>query len=179
MPHQNNQIPEDELLVKAIKEGDHDSFKRLYFKYFDQLIRFALYRTHSMDFSRETVQELFSRIWIKKHLLNPQKSVKAYLYKALGNLIINETSRHSFKNISIEDLKQSISASVESDRDLMIDIQAVIDRFPDKIKNVYLLCRLEGFKYKEIAEILNISEKAVEKRMSKAISILRKNFSGK
>ena len=179
MPQENSSTPSDDLLVKEIKNGDSDSFKKLYFKYFSHLIRFALYRTHSMDISREAVQELFSRIWIKRNLLNPEKPVKAYLYKSLNNLIINNKKLHSSRNISLDELSRNIKDSGTGDPELKIDILNAISRLPEKIKSVYLLSRLEGLKYNEIAEICKISEKAVEKRMSKAMDILRKIFSEK
>ncbi len=176
MPRDNNHISSDEETVRAIVNGDADSFKQFYIKYFPCLIRYALYHTHSMDLSREMVQELFSRIWIKRNLLNPQKSVKAYMYKSLHNIIINERMLHSSRNISLENMKRADSGNT-ADIDLKIDIMKALNSLPEKIKTVYLLNRSEGFKYGEIAEICNISEKAVEKRMSKAISLLKKKFS--
>ena len=176
MPQDNDHISSDESLVKAIVNGDAESFKQFYFKYFPSLIRYALYHTHSMDLSCEMVQELFTRIWIKRNLLNPQKSVKAYIYKALHNIIINEKMLHSSRNISLENLKRDRDSGDNADIDLKIDAAEALNSLPEKIKTVYLLNRSEGFKYREIAEICNISEKAVEKRMSKAISILKKKF---
>ena len=175
MPKDNNHISPDEPLIKAIKNNDTDSFKQLYLKYFPQLIRYALYYTHSMDLSREMVQELFTRIWMKRHLLNPQKSVKAYLFKTLHNIIINEKALHSSRNISLDEIKETDSQD-ETDIELRIDIKNAIDSMPEKLKTAYLLSRMEGLKYNEIAQICEISEKAVEKRMSKAINILRKKF---
>ncbi len=179
MPLENSNIPDDKFLVIEIKKGDANSFKKLYVKYFPQLIRFALYRTHSMNSSREAVQDLFTRIWIKRHLLNPDKSVKAYLYKSLNNLIINNKKLHSSGNISLDQINRNIKTSGPEDNELKLDIRTAIDKLPEKIKTVFLLSRSEGLKYNEIAEICNISEKAVEKRMSKAISIFRKIFSEK
>ena len=179
MPKDNNHISPDEPLIKAIINNDTDSFKQFYLKYFPLLLRYALYHTHSMDLSREMVQELFVRIWIKRHFLNPQKSVKAYLFKSLHNIIINKRALHSSRNISLDEIKKNSNSQGESDMELKIDIKAALDNMPEKLKIVYLLSRVEGFKYNEIAQICEISEKAVEKRMSKAVNILRKKFLGK
>lgn len=176
---ESNYIGEDESLVKEIKDGDKDSFKELYNKYFHPLLRFALYRTNSMDLSEEAVQELFSRIWLKKELLDPGKPVKAYLYKSLSNIIINKNKLLSSKNISLEDKKIIITPSSGEDREFAMDIKDAVDNMPDKIKDVFLLSRVEGYMYCEIAEICGISEKAVEKRMSKAFKILRKRLTEK
>ena len=57
-----------------------------------------------------------------------------------------------------------------------IDLFTAIDNLPEKLKTVFMLSRIESFKYSEIAEICNISIKAVEKRMTKALKILRKKI---
>jgi len=177
MPNSNIDTPTDKELVKAIRENDPAAFKELYYRYFKSLIRFAWYRIHSMDTARDLVQELFSRIWIKRNWLNPDKSIKAYLYKSLNNLIINHTKLHSSQVKSLESIKEK--SSNDNDLNIKIDIQNALDRLPEKLKIVYTLNRFEGYKYSEIAEICNVSIKAVEKRMSQAFNILRKTFSKK
>jgi RNA polymerase sigma-70 factor (ECF subfamily) len=163
----------DNDLSAAIKSGDKNAFRKLYYKYFEKLYSFAWYRTYSEEASRDFVQELFTILWTNRKNLDTKKSIKAYLYKVLGNLIIDESRLHSSQNISLENIE---SAAKKDDMDLNIDIQNAINSLPQKLKEVYLLSRLDGFKYFEIAEILGISIKAVEKRISKAFYILRKTF---
>ena len=55
-------------------------------------------------------------------------------------------------------------------------MRTAIQKLPDKLKTVFILSRIEGYKYNEIAEICGISIKAVEKRMSKTFNILRKTL---
>jgi len=177
MANQNyNDLP-DEQIVKAIINNDHSAFKNLYYKYYPVLIRFAWYRLHAADTAKELVQELFFRIWIKRHNLNPDKSIKAYLYKSLNNLIINHSKLGFSQTMSIEDIKnQSAFDDEENKQELRIDIEREINKLPDKVKTVYILSRIKGYKYNEIAAICNISIKAVEKRMSRALNILRRIF---
>jgi RNA polymerase sigma-19 factor, ECF subfamily len=176
MVQQDFNLQSDEQLVKAIGNSDHEAFKKLYYKYFPLLIRFAWYRLHSIDISRDLIQEVFTRIWNKRHNLNPDKSIKAYLYKSLNNLIINFQKLSSSKNKSIEDLRGEQNLKEQIDLDMKIDVQAAVQNLPEKIKTVFILSRIEGYKYNEIAGICNISVKAVEKRMSKAFNLLREIF---
>ena len=177
MKQQNDIDISDEEIVKAVINNDHSAFKCLYYRYFPMLIRFAWYRLHSADMAKELVQELFYRIWIKRNNLNPDKSIKAYLYKSLNNLIINHSKLSSSKTISLDDIKRKkFYADEENKLELRIDIEEGIKKLPDKIKTVYLLSRIEGYKYDEIADICGISIKAVEKRMSRALNILRRIF---
>jgi RNA polymerase sigma-70 factor (ECF subfamily) len=175
MVQQNYSNIPDEQIVKAIIDNDHSAFKNLYYKYFPALIRFAWYRLHSVDHAKELIQELFFRIWVNRRNLKPDKSIKAYLYKSLNNLIINYSKLSSTKTVSIEDLTTTISfPDHENKQDVRIDLEREIAKLPEKIKTVFILSRAEGYKYGEIAEICGISKKAVEKRMSKAFNILRK-----
>ena len=177
MSNLNNSERTDKELAEAIIQNDPDAFKQLYCRYFQLLIRFAWYRLHSMETARDLVQELFSRIWIKRNWINPDKSIKAYLYKSLNNLIINHSKLHSSQTKSIENINEEKVPADEIEIESKIDFQNAIDRLPEKLKIVYTLNRYEGYKYSEIAEICNISVKAVEKRMSQAFEILRKTLS--
>ena len=165
----------DEELVEAIKENDHDAFKILYYRYFQKLIRFAYYRLRSIETARDLIQELFFRVWTGRERLNPQKSIQAYLYRSLNNLVINYRKLSSSQTSSLTDLDER-KIKVAEQQENTIDIQNAIERLPEKLKNVFILSRLEGYKYSEIAEICNISVKAVEKRMTKVFVLLRKEF---
>jgi len=168
----------DRDFIQAIINDDVSAFKKLYCYYFPKLTRFAWYRTFSMEISKDLVQELFCNLWAIRKKLNPNKSLNAYLYKSINNLIINYYKRHSTNNILIEEIKEnalSQSPNIES----ILDIKTAILQLPEKIKIVFLLSRYDGMSYEEIADICDISKKAVEKRMGKAFKILRKTFSKK
>lgn len=132
-----------------------------------------------MEFARDFVQEVFTQIWIKRNTLNPKKSIKSYLYKSLSNLIINHYKSHSSRTISFEDVKTEMKSGDDFNLELSFDLRNAINQLPEKLKSVFMLSRYEGFKYSEIAEICNISVKAVEKRMSQALAKLRDTFSEK
>jgi len=179
MPHSNYSGFSDEELVKAILKNDQNAFKNFYYKYYNALIRFAWFRVHSMETSQDLVQETFFRVWIKRSSLDPQKSIKAYLYKTLTNLIINHLKLSSSMTTSLESIRHEDRINDEHVIELKLDLENALNKLPEKLKTVYLLSRLDGYKYAEIAEICNISIKAVEKRISKAFTLLRKIFTNK
>lgn len=171
----NNQISDQDLVI-AIKQHNQTAFKELYYRYFKNLIRFAWYRLHNTEASRDLVQEVFYKIWSNREHLDPSKSIKAYLYKILGNMIINQIALSSSNTVSLEAIKEEDRSDNQKNIDLMIDIRNAIENLPDKLRQVYTLSRIEGFKYDEIAEICGISVKAVEKRMTQTFVRLRKIF---
>lgn len=172
MHGQNNNLKPDEFLVQSIKENDTAAFKILYYKYYNQLFRYAYYRLYSTETASDLLQDLFTRVWKNRKLLNPNKSIKAYLYKSLTNLIINHSKLKSSQNISYNTMKEDTTEH-RLDIDTEIDIQNALNKLPEKLKTVFVLSRVEGFKYNEIAEVCSISIKAVEKRMSRAFYLLR------
>ena len=179
MSDYTNNKKTDQDLVIAIKQHDQAAFKELYYRYFKNLISFAWYRLHCIETSRDLVQDVFYKIWFKREHLDPSKSIKSYLYKMLGNLIINHVALSSSKTFSLETIIEEEKTDNQNDIDVMIDIRRAIDNLPDKLRLVYTLSRIEGFKYKEIAEICEVSIKAVEKRMTQAFLRLRKIFDEK
>lgn len=174
MPAKITNTNSDKELIFEIRGSSESAFKELFYRYHEVLIDFCMYRTRDIDISKDMVQELFTKLWFSKENLDPKKSIKAYLYKALTNQIINYSKHSSSKNISLD---ESISQKVTTNNFVLenrIDIYTAIEKLPEKFKTVFMLSRIEGFKYSEIADICEISVKAVEKRMTKALKTLRK-----
>ena len=174
-PEKNFVLPDEEI-VRAIKQNDHTAFKLLYDNYYQCLIRYALYRIHNLEASKELVQEVFTRVWFARNRLTPEKSIKAYLYKILHNLIINNRQLKSYNLSDIENLEHLADPSDTQSIDLAIDIQKAISSLPEKLRTAFLLSRVDGFKYNEIAEICDVSVKAVEKRLSKAFKLIKNRY---
>ncbi len=164
----------DGEIIRKIKNNDTEAFRQLYFRYYKMMIGFAWNRTGSTDTAKEHVQELFCRIWIKRSNLDPEKPIKPYLYKALNNIIIN-SNRLSFNKLqSLDNAGNERFSGKKEDQDLRIDVYDAVNKLPEKIKKVFLMSRLDKFSYQEIADIEELSIKTIEKRMSKALAILRK-----
>jgi RNA polymerase sigma-70 factor (ECF subfamily) len=163
----------DSQLTQAVKYGNQLAFKELFYKYHPKLFRYAVVHVRSRETASDLVEEVFFRLWYKREKLNPQKSIQAYLYKILNNLIINHNKLAFTKNISIEsDLKRN-TLKTEDTLETKIDIQLALEKLPNKLKSILVLIKVEGFKYEEAAEICGISVKAIEKRMTKVLRILR------
>ena len=172
----SNTVTDSELVID-IRSGNKESFKEFYYRYYKPMIYYGYLHTHSIDLTRDLVQDLFFNIWKNRNRLDPNKSIKAYLYRSLNNLIINQMKHSSSKTYSYESITDEKKISNEKDLSFEIDFKKALNEMPEKIKTVFVLSRMDGYKYQEIAKICSISEKAVEKRMSKALEYFRKNFS--
>jgi RNA polymerase sigma-70 factor (ECF subfamily) len=169
MPSNFKELSEDKELIHEIKGGNKEAFKTLFYRYYQKLVDFGIYKLKDIDSSKDLVQDLFIRVWNLRNNLDPQKSIKAYLYKSLLNQLKNHYKKNS-KNISLKDYAVPHD---NYEQDAKIDYLTAIEDLPEKMKIVIILSRIEGFKYSEIAEICDISIKAVEKRISKALKLLR------
>jgi RNA polymerase sigma-70 factor (ECF subfamily) len=106
--------------------------------------------------------------------------VKAYLYTIAQNLTINQLKRqqllYKFKKIPGTDRDNDNPEKLAEMQDYEKKLQAVIALLPEGGREVFFMNRLEDLTYVEIAERLGLSVKAVEKRMSKVLSILREKL---
>ena len=167
----------DKEIVQKIKESSDSAFKLLFTKYYNSLINFCFYRIRNFEASKDLVQEIFTKLWISRDNLDPEKPIKAYLYKSVLNQIINFKKHSSSKTLSLDDSISIKEKSSINNLENLIDLFSCIEKLPEKLKTVFMLSRIEGFKYQEIAEICEISVKTVEKRMTKAFKILRRALS--
>jgi RNA polymerase sigma-70 factor (ECF subfamily) len=160
--------------VDAIRNSDKDAFRNLYREYYEPLYRFAWRYVRDNELALDLVQETFTRLWIKRQTLDSGKPIKPFLYKIIHNLVIDHVRKQSvredaMKSIAFDDRHEDDHESNET----VQTIQNVIHSLPDGQQEVFRMNRYEGLKYNEIAEILGLSVKAVEKRMSKALQTLR------
>lgn len=176
-------------LIAEIKMGDEQAFETLFFEYYHPLCRFALKLTQSDDFARDTVQEVFFKIWKNRYNLNIEYSISAYLYRAVKNQALNlidqEESRHRLSELLQSEgyfardngyYYASNSPSLDEITRRVNRIWNLIEEMPSQQKMVFELHKKHGLSYKEIAIILNIARKTVENHMGRALKYLRENF---
>jgi RNA polymerase sigma-70 factor, ECF subfamily len=169
----------DSELVRRLRDSDADAFQTLYFRYYDSLFRYAWYRTSSAESVKDILQDAFTRLWRSRMTLDPDKSVKAYLYRIVHHLVIDLYRKSDRESVFHRDPDSSrpLRDNSEGDADLRMDVRSAIDSLPDDLSETFLLNRHQGLKYSEIAEVLGVSVKTVESRISRALEHLRRYLS--
>ena len=130
------------------------------------------------DLAEDVVQQVFIKLWESRTELRIETSVKSYLFKACHNKFI-ERMRASKKETSLlETLKWETLNKLHSDEVTVDDekveiINVAIEQLSPKCREAFLLSRYNQLKYKEIGEVMGISDKTVEIHISKALSQLR------
>jgi RNA polymerase sigma-70 factor, ECF subfamily len=169
----------DQLALR-IKLGDEQAFELLFRKYYVRLCSFANKFLNDPEEAKEIVQDVFTKIWEGRDGIDPEDSLKSYLFKIAQNLSLNKLQRKKvesrytevFKLVYLDQHEFSAHESLLA-RELEENIANALAKLPPECRKVFELSRTEGLKYKEIADTLHISVKTVEAQMSKALRSLR------
>ena len=166
-----------------VKELDEKAFENIFKEFFSGLTAFSRKYVHDLDTAKEIVHDVFMNLWEKRATVDPEKSIKSYLFTAVYNRSLNylrDNKKFDKNEFSLEiaennpdnwDHQDSLETS-----ELQTKINDAIDSLPEKCREIFVMNRLEGLKYKEVAEKLNISIKTVETQMSKALKVLKENL---
>ncbi len=180
--------PVDKIVLKNLKSGDSKAFELVFKNWYEPLVHFANEYIPDLDSSRNIIQNIFMHLWEKHEQVDPESNLRSYLYMATRNACISHL-RHlrvesayfekSLKNSS--DLQLNYEALQQLDFE-QVDlakleqiIQETIAGLPERCREVFTMSRFNEWKNKEIAEKLDISVKAVEANISRAIIKLREN----
>lgn len=165
----NNPKPE----FSSLSESD---YRQAFNEYFDGLRNFLYYKTGDGNMAEDLAQDTFVKLWENRDRID-KKTLKSYLYTIASNTAINQLKRnqlkYKFQKLHVAGVDKQSPEFIAQMKEYEEILQRVIGDMPDGSREVFLMNRLEDMKYREIAETLGISVKAVEKRMSKALKIIR------
>lgn len=179
-------------IITEIKKGNLKTFELLYYKYNRGLISFANSFIHDRVMAEDIVHESFFAFWQQRENLYEEQNIKGFLFGIVRNKSMNYLREKVNTTLSFEDMTENdffISRkllSLESIESYEIDIANLnkeiaetYNSLPDIYKEVFDLSRKEHLSNREIAELLNISVKAVEKRMTKTLKIFKERLGDK
>jgi len=153
-----------------------EEFKSLFNEHFDPLRNYVYYRCGDAELATDIAQEVFLKVWEKKPMQETKKLI-GLLYKMARDIFISKY-RHSKTEMEFiaRSTNHMVSQSPEeqmSFNELKCIYEKALKQMPVKQREVFLMSRMEELKYHEIAQRLELSIKAVEKRMKHALHFLR------
>lgn len=165
----------DEILIRRIKQHDQKALESLFERYFYPLCDFSYAIVKSIELAEEVVSDVFFNIWSKRNTLEIKNNLKSYLYLAAKNQSINYLNSSKANHEGIDffkeliDLPEQSTAEAEIEyEELKSEIQLILEELPPQRRLIFKLNRIDGLKYKEIAEQLSISVNTVQKQMVEA-----------
>jgi RNA polymerase sigma-70 factor (ECF subfamily) len=149
-------------------------FKTYFDQYFDTIRNYLYYKCGDIELATDLTQDVFLRIWHKKLPLK-EPHVKPLLYKIAKDTWVSHIRKITTEQKYLEQLPllYTIENSSEQNDVLKQAYEKGLAQMPEKQRTAFLMNRLEGLTYKEISIRLEISSKAVEKRIHKALKTFR------
>jgi RNA polymerase sigma-70 factor (ECF subfamily) len=188
-------IAKDKTTERVPGEGrEPDAFEQEALSYLDALYRTALRMTKDPDEASDLVQETYIRALRFRHQFQPGTNLKAWLFRILTNTFINmyrrKSARPQFTDVDgldeyvlynrMNELRSPGSGS-DPERevlDSLIDseVKQALDDLPEHFRTAVLLADIEGFSYKEIADILHIPIGTVMSRLHRGRRFLQRRL---
>tara|TARA_R110002073_G_scaffold295704_1_gene461630 strand:+ start:11011 stop:11610 length:600 start_codon:yes stop_codon:yes gene_type:complete len=168
-------------LIIGLKKGNVKAYSFLVNCYNHKLCVYANSLINDNALAEDIVQNVYIKIWKKRHYLKPDFSMKSFLYKSVYNEYIDQYR----KNRSVTELEkkyiEALDYIVEEDDTFLERLYALVQKeiqnLPPKCKNIFILSKHEGLSNVEISEYLNVSIKTVEAHITKGFSIIREKVS--
>lgn len=158
---------------------DKLNFESLYRKYAKEVRNFMFFKTQSIDKAEDFMQEAFVKLWENCSNVNIDK-VKSYLFSTANNMFLNQVKHQKVvRNYEKHNPGKDVVETPEFiaiEKEFLDKINRVIASLPEKQREVFIMSRIKKKKYKDIASVLDISEKAVEKRMQRALVTIREKI---
>lgn len=176
--HEETRIIDAEVLLHdAFKEDPRRGCSLLYKLYYVPLCSHAIRFVYSRQIAEDIVADVFCRFWDVRIFRNINTSYRAYLFKSVRHSCYNyvkfELSRRSDGYEPGQ--KYSDPCEILQYDELYHLLDETINGMPQQCRKVFVLSRMENKRYQEIAAELQISVKAIEAHISKALRILEKS----
>lgn len=173
-------ILNEALLVRELTKGSIRAFNSLFREYSPRLYRFAYGYLKSEAEAEELVQEVFTIVWEKRSELKEELSFKSFLFTISFNIIrkhFRAKAYHSeyLKSGADDELDLHTTGEI-SYNSLQQYILSLVDKMPERRRNIFIKSRFEGLSIKEISEEYGISHKTVENQITDALRYLRENL---
>jgi len=170
----------ERALQQRIREGDEAAFDTVFRDNYAHLVRMAESIIRERALAEEIAQDVMLELWRRRESIEVEQSFRAYLLRSTRNRALNHV-RHQrivMREATIA-AAAAESARAQSAEDEMLGteleraVRQAIASLPERTREVFQLSRDRGLKYSEIAVLLDISVKTVEKRMGQALAELR------
>jgi RNA polymerase sigma-70 factor (ECF subfamily) len=174
--------PDEETLAERIRGGDREAFRTFFDRHHGRLLGFVRSRGVPTGAAEDIVQDAFVYVWEHRSKIDPERSLRAYLFRIGHTRALNhqrDTSKHDpdAAPSDAETVSAAHTRRTPEDDALSAEVRRRIDAavadLPERRRAVFELCFLEGWTYREAGEALDITRKTVENHMRLALKDLR------
>jgi len=166
----------DKEILDECKSGNAAAFKALYDKYSGRVYALALRMCGNNDAADDLTQEVFIKVWESISSFKGDSAFYSWLHRICINCFLMKlrTDKNYEKKIG-ESFNNSLMIAYSQD-DFSLDMEKAIQKLPSQAKLIFILFEIEGYKHKEISQMLNIEEGTSKAHLHKARKILREEL---
>jgi RNA polymerase sigma-70 factor, ECF subfamily len=155
----------------------------LFARYYQKLCSFAYTYLRQKEEVEEVVSDVFFNLWSKRHQLKIEKNLKAYLYISVKHAAFAVIKRRHPQLVNIDEilLEEQLTEYNTPEcslafKELESHFQQAIDTLPPRCKQIFLLKWKDDLSYRDIGDILGITEKTVENQLVKAMQVIKEHI---
>jgi len=164
--------------VADLASGCLQTFQTVYSLFNQKLYAYVLKKTNSVYMAEEVVQLTFIRLWEKRETLSAEYNISTQIFRIAGTILIDQLRKEAVSKKHLSVVEDDFALKTETDQPEMLHaLEQAIEQMAPVRKKVFKLSKVDGYSYKEIAEMLSISPKTVENHISQALKQLRAAFS--
>lgn len=170
------ELASEELAKRIALSEDQSAFRELFGRYYDPLLYFSNSFVKCKEAAEEIVEDVFVSVWNNRANLSHIANLKTYLYVAVKNHSINYLERSGYpfhEDLNLLDVSYiDVSPNPEDliiASEMLKAINNAVAELPPKCRIIYKLVKEDGLRYKEVADILNISVRTIENHIAKAL----------
>ena len=173
----------DDYLFQQIQNGQYEAMQLFFNRYYTPLCRFGSNYESNPCLVEEKVADIFIQLWTNRNILDKIKNPKSYIYVIVKNNLKTVRKPEQFHQQIDEEKTINFRFSPSREQEIIENeqkeintnlIREILDVIPRKSRQAFELSRIDGLKYKEIAEILNVTPKTVENHIALALKYISK-----
>lgn len=166
------------LLNDIALNGSRASFKRLYLAYYGKLFSLAKSLVKQDELAEEITNDVFMNLWARRVSLPEINNFTYYCYTSVKNKSLTCLTKNQLRSVNIDDVNVDVADSSATGEDKLVCedltklINTTLSKLSDQCRLVFKLIKEDGLKYREVADLLDISIKTVEYHMGNALKTL-------
>jgi RNA polymerase sigma factor (sigma-70 family) len=165
-------------LMFRVKSGYIDYMADLFLKYSNHILNYFCYMTGKIEDSKDLTQDLFLRLIKYRKSFDPEKSFRSWIFQIARNMFINysKSMKHDCADYeSISNIAENEAGYINFHGNDSL-LYYSISKLPDEYRELLILGKFHGMKYKDLAALFSTTESAVKKKILRALNKLREIY---
>jgi RNA polymerase sigma-70 factor (ECF subfamily) len=166
--------------VRSAADGDVAAFERLYRRHVDR-VHSLVSRMLDPELADEVTQDVFVRVWHKLGTFRGESAFGTWLHRVTVNLVLGRRKRLGIRRdryLGDGETVPDRTSGRETRPGLAAEFEAGLRRLPERARDVFVLHDIEGYKHREIAEMLGVTTGTTKAQLHRARMLMRDHVSG-